>query len=312
MGNEIKYRITGHETFTFRYTWLPKAVKCVTSNPQLFANEQDAMVVLGVGKNMVRSIKFWAQAVGVIQNSKQHDTEVTPFGRQLLGPDGQDPFLEDIRTLWLLHWRIATNVQSPLLAWDYLLNRWHDPELVQSRVVKALLDEAVKGEGRMSPITVEKHFETFLHTYLPTRGRKGEVQEDNLDCPLVELELLRKVGERENDEGGGRREPIYAFRREDKPDVSAELFAYCLEDFWQQRHSQEETLTLHQVAYGQGSPGQVFKLPEDVVRSRTDQLHQQTDGRFTLVESSNLQQLRRDGKKQRSLPLRSIYEGVYA
>ena len=54
--------------------------------------------------------------------------------------------------------------------------------------IRRLLEsnEAEKQENRFSAVTLEQHFDTFLHTYVPTRGRKGEVQEDNLDCPLVE------------------------------------------------------------------------------------------------------------------------------
>jgi hypothetical protein len=60
------------------------------------------MVELGVGKNMARSIRFWAQAQGVITSpARGTGHELTPFGRALLGPGGHDEFLEDIRTLWL-------------------------------------------------------------------------------------------------------------------------------------------------------------------------------------------------------------------
>lgn len=59
---QAKYKITGHETFPFRYTWLPKAVKMVTNNPKIFSDEDNAMVSLGVGKNMVRAIRFWSEA----------------------------------------------------------------------------------------------------------------------------------------------------------------------------------------------------------------------------------------------------------
>ena len=56
----------GHETFPFRYTWLRKAIDLVTADPEAFGRE-DAMVHLGVGKNMVRSMRHWAMAAGVIE-----------------------------------------------------------------------------------------------------------------------------------------------------------------------------------------------------------------------------------------------------
>jgi hypothetical protein len=308
------YRISGHESFPCRYSWLPKAVRGIAENSMLFSDEDAAMVTLGVGKNMVRSIRFWAQVAGMSASAKKGGGHaLTPFGRELLGKNGRDPFLEDIRTLWLIHWKLSTNVESPLLAWDYLLNRWQEPELVPKSAVTALHKEAMMGDAGLSRVTVEQHFDTFLHTYFPTRGRKREIQEDNLDCPLVELELIVKVGDREIEISSGKREPIYSFRREEKPDITPELFIYCLNDFWQKRHSTNGTLALKEVAHGHGSPGQVFKLPEEDVRARVDELARHTDGFFSYSESATQQQLHRQHELDPMELLGDIYqvEGAY-
>lgn len=309
------YRISGHESFPCRYSWLPKAVRGLADNAMLFSDEDAAMVTLGVGKNMVRSIRFWSQVVGMSATAKKGAGHVlTPFAKELLGKKGRDPFLEDIRTLWLIHWKLSTDAESPLLAWDYLLNRWQEPELVPSTMIKALHKEATQGDAGLSPVTVEQHFDTFLHTYVPTRGRKGEIQEDNLDCPLVELELIIKVGDRDLETSSGRREPIYSFRREEKPDITPELFVFCLNDFWQKRHPTNATLTLKEVAHGHGSPGQIFKLPEEDIRARVDELARQTGGFFSYSESATQQQVRRQGERDDIELLGLIYEleGAYA
>ncbi len=304
------YRISGHETFPCRYTWLPKAVRGVAKNPQLFTDEDQAMVDLGVGKNMVRAIRYWAQATGVVETAAKGKTYgLSVFGATLLGENGLDPFLEDIRTLWLIHWKLATNVANPLLAWDYVLNRWHEPELVPSTLLKVLHKEASQQGESPSLVTVQQHLDTFLHTYIPTRGRKGEVHEDNLDCPLVELEFIIKVGDREIDQASGRREPIYAFRRDEKPEITLALFVYCLYDFWQTRHQTEATLPLREVAYGHGSPGQVFKLSEEEIRSRVEALEKYTEGFLTYTESVNTQQVRRKGERDSLSLLTEIYLG---
>ncbi|MCL5742319.1 MAG: DUF4007 family protein, partial [Acidobacteria bacterium] len=172
---------------------------------------------------------------------------------------------------------------------------------------KAREKEAAAKQDKASRATVEQHFDTFLHTYVPTRGRKGDVQEDNLDCPLVELEFIIKVGDRELDRSAGRREPIYAFRRDEKPDITQELFRYCLQDFWQNRHGVEATLPLREVAHGHGSPGQVFKLPEDDVRARVADLAQLSDGLFAYSESASLQQLRRNDQTTGTDLLKGVY-----
>jgi hypothetical protein len=302
-----RYRVSGHEGFPCRYTWLPKTVRGLKQPKNLLADEENAMVALGLGKNMVRSARFWAQAAGVVEPAKEGQ-KVTEFGKMLLDDkDGLDPFLEDITTLWLIHWKLSTDVKNPLLAWDYLLNRWHAPELVRSAALKHLEKELGNFEDKLSLATLAQHFDTFIHTYVPTRGRKAVVQEDSLDCPLVELELLVKVGERNSDGSTSERETIYAFRREEKPEISEDLFIYCLNDFWECRQQKEETLALRDLAYGYGSPGQIFKLPEENIRSRVEALENQTGGMFLYADSANLQQIRRVRKPDSKMLLKAIY-----
>lgn len=226
------------------------------------------MVSLGVGKNMVRSIRFWVQTMDVAAPRQDRTLEPTSFGEAVFADHGFDPFLEDIRTLWLLHWNVAARPDDALFAWDYLLHRWPYVELTRSEALAAFVRETRRLNRSHSDVTLGQHLDVFLHTYVP-RGRNARPSEDSLDCPLAELELLQVVGERRVD-GSGRLEPVYAFRREAKPEITMALFEYCLNDYWKKRHDGEATLTYRDVAFAQGSVGQALKLPEDDIRARLD------------------------------------------
>lgn len=256
---------------------------------------------------MVRALRFWTQAAGIAEPAKPSGYSVTDFGKALLDPKkGFDPFLEDRRTLWLLHWNLSTHVEEPLFAWDYLLNKWPHPEMTRTEVLREFAKEALRLGRKLSTVTLEQHFDTFLHTYFPTRSPKGEILEDNLDCPLVELEFVRRVGDRE-DGTKGRREPIFAFRREPKNDISPELFAYCLNNFWDKRRPNEQTLTFRDVAIAQGSPGQVFKLPEWDIRQRLESLESDADGKFQYQDTAALQRVIRSSDAKSDFFLARIF-----
>jgi Protein of unknown function (DUF4007) len=113
---------------------------------------------------------------------------VSDFGNAIFGPNGHDQFLEGISTLWLIHWKLSTCMTEPLFAWRFLLNFWHRPDFTRTEALLAFTQEAERLGKKLSAVTLDHHFTTFLHTYVPTRSKKGEVLEDNLDCPLVELE----------------------------------------------------------------------------------------------------------------------------
>ena len=308
----MKYRYSGHGTFPCRYTWLPKAVVALKNKPHLFSDVDEAMVELGVGKQMVRAIRFWVEAAKIAEKKERNGFQVTPLGEQLMGADAFDPFLEDSQTLWLIHWNFSTHLENPIFAWDFLMNRWQEPEIIPSLVVKAFEKEAVQHDKRRSKVTLKEHFDVFLHTYLPTRGTKGDILEDNLDCPLIELDLIRQVGERISDGQNGKREPIYAFNRDYKPQISQALFVYCLNDFWNTYHSREQTLSFRDVASGYGSPGQVLKLPEQEIVSRLENIGNDTNGAISFHESVNLSQIQRHQEIDRDKLLTAIYppEGV--
>lgn len=302
-----KFRFSGHETFPCRYAWLPKAVSNLNRNPQMFMDEDDAMVELGVGKNMVRAIRFWADASGVALSQNQNGMKVTALGQTIFGPEGYDPYLEDIQTLWLLHWMLSSANQEPLFAWHYLLNFWHRPDFSRTEVLQTFDREAERLGKKLSPVTLEHHFTTFLHTYLPTRGSKGDILEDNLDCPLTELRFITKVGDRSIGDSG-RREAIYAFRTEEKPEIGAQLFEFCLADYWEKRHPHEETLSFRDVAVGESSPGQIFKLPEASIRDRLEDIERSSKGAFVYRESAALPQVHRSSSVSAENLLRRVYK----
>lgn len=263
------YRFSGHESFACRYAWLPKAYRAIRNDPTIFGDEVRAMVELGLGKNMVRSLRFWVEVAAIASPDPERARalKTTDFADALLGADGADPFLEDRRTLWLIHWQLCSRSDAALFAWDYLFSHWPYPELTRTEALAAFQRESERLGHDHSQVTLAQHLDVFLHTYLSARSGKTAL-EDSLDGPLVELDLLQPVGERKGE--GGRFETVYAFRREPKPEISQALFDYCVDDFWRRFHPNEASLTLRDIAMAPGSPGQVFKLPEDDVRARLE------------------------------------------
>ena len=286
--NSRSFRFSGHETFAFRHAWLPKAYRLLKQDQSAFSNEDNAMIELGLGKNMVRSLRFWVEASGLARPVTGQGLELTDFAHDVFGPEGFDPYLEDTRTLWLLHWHLSTRTEGALFAWRFMLNHWPFPELTRSEALAAFARESAKLGHSHSAITLSQHLDAFLHTYISGRSSKVGI-EDSLDGPLVDLSLLQPVGERKVD--GGRRETIHAFRRELKPDITPALFDYCLADFWARFRDGEETLTLREVTLAVCSPGQVFKLPEDDVRSRLEAYAARRAKRPFLYQPSAVQGL---------------------
>ena len=89
---KIKPSFSGHETFPFRYTWLKKGVDAVRGRSSSVFSSDRATITLGVGKNMVRSIRHWCITAGLIRAmADRTQFEPTDFGSAIFADDGLGP-----------------------------------------------------------------------------------------------------------------------------------------------------------------------------------------------------------------------------
>lgn len=257
----MAYSFSGHQTFPFRYTWLPKAVRALQQDPEVFGRE-DALVVLGVGKNMVASIRFWCQATGIAGvDTRSGKGYIKPLGIKLFGPGGWDPYLEDPATLWVLHWHLV-EAPRPCSTWFLVFSRWNREEFTRAELVDWLATVAEKsGNRRVSRASIKRDVDVFLRTYVPAVSHGRRPVEDTFDCPLVDLGLIREV------EDG-----LYGFVRGSKPTLPIEVFLYALGRFWDRDAPDQNTLAFERVLYGPGSPGAAFKLTDSALASLLTQL----------------------------------------
>ena len=70
-------KFAGHETFSLRYGWPKKAVDATAADPLVFTRDE-AVITLGVGKNMVRSIRHWGLMTGILEEDPRAAEQSRP------------------------------------------------------------------------------------------------------------------------------------------------------------------------------------------------------------------------------------------
>lgn len=104
----MRYCFSGHESFPCKSMWLKKGYDYLVDRNRF--TDPDAVVKLGVGKNMVQSIRFWLRAFGLL-----NDDEATEIAHYLFDDrDGRDPYAEDNATLWILHYMLVVTAVSSI------------------------------------------------------------------------------------------------------------------------------------------------------------------------------------------------------
>lgn len=185
----MKFR--AHETFSIRKGWLSKGMKHVLRDPYVFVSkEYNPMDVLGIGSNMVKSLRYWMLAVGLSDSAKGKSAQyLTKFGRILYE---NDPYIEEMGTLWLLHYKLARQ-QDIATSWYFFFNHFQLSEFSKEDFTTALANYAKMNGNSEPPIrSLDDDFNCIINTYMPrykTAPSKDE-PESNMDCPLSELGLI--------------------------------------------------------------------------------------------------------------------------
>ena len=275
--DKIKPSFSGHETFPFRYTWLKKGVDAVTTDSTVFTSDR-ATITLGVGKNMVRSIRHWCNTAGLIRAmADRTHFQPTDLGRTIFADDGFDPYLEDTATLWLIHAQLAANANRAT-TWYWAFNVFAQNEFRKEKFATDLIDwTETKGTRRSSENSIKRDVDCFLRTYVPSRLTKSTILEDTFNCPLVELGLISDSAD----------EMTYQFHRGPKDSLPTEVFAAAMTRFWESRFDDRNSLSLGEVADSAGSPGQIFKLDVDSVVHNLEEAEALTDGALRYDETAS-------------------------
>ena len=203
----MKHVYSGHESFSCKTLWLKKGYDFIKNNNNF--NSPDAVVQLGVGKNMVASIRYWMKAFGLTQNEM-----LTHIANYLFDTDeGKDPFVEDLGTLWLLHFLLVSTGEATL--YNLLFTRFQrerktfDRQQLLNFVKRVMIED-----GKLTLFnenTVKKDIGTLLLNYIIPQKPKAL---DDYSSLLIDLEILRTDTDNKN----------YLFNIEGRiPEASAKL-----------------------------------------------------------------------------------------
>lgn len=212
-----RFTFSGHESFPCKTLWLKKGYDFVKAEKDF--NAPEAVVDLGVGKNMVAAVRYWYKAFGL-----NKDAETGWIADYIFKSDmGKDPYMEDLGTLWLLHFLLIYSGEASLYKMFFVdfqkERRLFDREQVVSFVKRKMI-KAGK-ENLFNENTVKKDVGVLVLNYcLPRNPQSNE----DFSTLLMDLDLLRQVDKTSGDD----KRNGYYFNVEGKRKVTPEMFLFAL------------------------------------------------------------------------------------
>jgi hypothetical protein len=250
----------GHQTFHPRFGWLKKAVDKVIDDPRVFARE-DATLQLGVGKNMVDAIKFWAITAKLIAEQKTAlgtEFEVTPFAEEFVVAGGYDPFIEDPLTLWLIHWNLLKPLSNSPVTWLFF-NEFSAVGFSQDTLNQFMLRE-IHAQANLrkplNPSSVSKDTDVLIRMYSRKVLVGRQTVEDSLDSPFRDLGLIVPS---QLSQGA------YRVVLGPKPSLPKAAVAVACLEFLAATGSAATSVSISRLANDENSPGKAMKISSESI-----------------------------------------------
>ena len=252
--SKTRFEYGRHETFAVRHGWLGKGLERLADSEGGFDTGADAVVELGLGSRMVKSLRYWLDASGLAEARQVGADGKNP--RQLR-PSGfgeavrqRDPFLEYPATWWFVHLHLARRGRS---IWGWFFNDFRERTFERATCVDAYLRHLrLHAANEPSTSVAQRDVACLLLAYGAPSSADRPDPEDATSSPLRDLGLVVRH------EDTGRFEKTRPL-----DEVPMEAFMACVAaaaaDHEQPALSVGELLTR-----GRG-PGRVFGLAGDAI-----------------------------------------------
>ena len=280
-----RYTFSGHDSFHCRQLWLKKGYDYAKAG--LHFSREDAVVKLGVGKNMVSSIRFWLKAFNIIDN-KDIPTE---FGKRLFDSEnGYDPFLEDEASLWLLHYHLVKSGYASI--YGLIFNEFRREKMFFDQ--KTFINYIKRvGEGKdeihFNENTLSKDFSVFVNLY--KNDSDGKDIEDSFSGILAELDLLMI------------KEKLYYIENNERDSLPSSIILYAILD----NPTYGNSISLNLLENECNSPGSIFALSRAGLLNKISEIVDSNKG-INYTDQAGIKELQFK-EKPKPLSLLDLYYG---
>lgn len=260
VSKAVKIRLKGHESFYIREGWIRKGITAIVKEPGILA-ASNAIDELGVGANMVKSIRYWLQVLGLteevrLEGSKRGQVLTEDFGRILFD---KDSYFEDDFSLALMHYKLVTNIELAT-SWYLFFNKVRAKEFTKINLIN-IMEQQIRNLDTSIQFSMKSLIDDCTCIVKTYSFDKEDLKkpEDNLISPFTELGLLSKVK--------GKEEILLkTVPEKDKLDKLAIL--YVMVD----RLQGATSTTIDKLIEEECNVGKVFNLDRNILNEYLDEL----------------------------------------
>ena len=244
--SELKFK--RNESFYIRDGWFQKAINSIQNSQENIFSGTRGVDELGIGSNMVKSLKYWLIASGVMQKSSTK-SELTEFGALLLQ---YDPYLESSFSWFLIHYNLVMNYNDAPI-FNTFFNLKIKSRFEKDDISKALISKFIESGEEIKESYVFDDLNVFLKSY--TVEDKNGDPEDNYICPLSSLNLIER-----------KQKDVYLVKHPHYSDLSYLIIYYALTKMYEKQFNIEDVMVEND------SPVFLFNLDKNMFLQYLDEM----------------------------------------
>lgn len=205
-----RYSFSGHESFHCKSLWLKKGYDYLLAGNHF--TDIDSVAKLGVGKNMVASIRFWLRAFGLSQSDELTDIAEFLFDNE----HGRDPYAEDLNTLWVLHFLLVVTGIASIYNLTFVEYQREKKEFSKDELRNFIKRKCSVPEQRnvYNENTVKKDIGVLLKNYVAPKDLKNI---EDFSALLIGLGLIVN---KDSD--------VYSYRVTEPEDIAPDVVLFAL------------------------------------------------------------------------------------
>lgn len=179
-----------HQTFYLRQQWLTKGLTEISKNSRFFF-EPEHFEILGVGKNMAKSIRHWLNVTQLMEEKRSTKTEfvMTDLAKIIYQYDRN---IKSKFTLYILHYLLVTE-KNEASTWYWFFNVFNENVFTKQMLVEKL-EQWVKEnfEKEVSINSLKRDVDCLIQLYI-AKEYSNQTPEDVIKSPFESLELVRQT-----------------------------------------------------------------------------------------------------------------------
>ncbi|MEH7073820.1 DUF4007 family protein [Neobacillus drentensis] len=265
-----------HQSFYLRDRWLNKAIRHLFEDSRFFYDKQ-AFEKIGLGKNMVQSLRYWSIATGVVEeifNDERKKTHlITEFGKIIYK---YDKFIKFQDSAAIIHYQMCKQ-KEPSTAWYWFFNEFKETIRSKENITQEFINWVKEHENKpFSNNSLKKDIDCLIKLY--TSGQSNVDPEEVIQSPLSKLGILED------------RKGIIYKQNLTISQIGLTALMYVLLDH--KNTHKIETVSVESIVVDPGLWGKVFNMSRASIVNALTELSLMSESPIHFVRTNNLDLIR--------------------